>query len=407
MDKFPSTTTLWLVLRKFEAEVPGDASSKRNLTARGAPAVNDGSSGAGRLYYQTPVLQFMGRELSSIADLQKTLAQLGFNSGSALLRLSFRTSETPLEEALMQIDEFFNADEDGEEPKVQTSDEAQPQASLTTPAQPATPSETNAILSESTSQNTSTEEDLAGSEPSVSHSPTNSTRPTATGRPIQIFSPPTSTTPSAALTTYNPADYVPSIEHAKAHQRHLQTKSQNIRLPSEAEIAEQEAAESEKLKALKDVEIKIRFPDQSSAVSTFTQTDTGTELYAFVRDDCLDERWRSDKFVLSFSGSKGRAIIPDDPRKRLIQHLGLKGRVLVNFKWDETGGASMAALGTKDVLKGERKQEAQALKPLELPATPAAEDEEGVKVDVGKNEEDSGEKKKKGIPKWLKLPGKK
>jgi tether containing UBX domain for GLUT4 len=406
-DKFPSTTTLWLVLRKFEAGVAGEGSPKRNLTARGAPAMNDGSLGAGRLYYQTPVLQFMGRELSSFTDLQKTLAQLGFNSGSTLLRLNFRTSETPLEEAMVQIAEYFKAIEDGEEPKKRTSETSQSQPPLEVMDQPEPPNETDAPLSEATSQNPSTEEDSTAAEPPASESPVNQTRPTSTGRPIQIFSPPTSTTPSAALTNYNPADYVPSIEHAKAHQRHLQEKSRNARLPSEAEIAEMEAAESEKLRALKDVEIKIRFPDQSSAVSTFSQADTGTELYAFVRDDCLDERWRGEKFQLLYSGSKGRAVVPDDPSKKLIQHVGLKGRVLVNFKWDETGGASMAALGTKDVLKRERKQEAQTLKRMEVPATPAEADEEGVKVDVGKNEEESGEKKKKGMPKWLRLPGKK
>ena len=111
--------------------------------------------------------------------------------------------------------------------------------------------------------------------------------------------------------------------------------------------------------------------------------------------------------MLAYSGSKGWAVVPDDSSKRLIQHLALKGRVLVNFGWDETGGASMAALGTKDVLKRERKQEAQVLKPVEMLATPAEEDEEGMKVDMGKKEEESGEKKKKGMPKWLKLPGKK
>ena len=67
-DKFPSTTTLWQVLRKFEAGVAGDGNTKRNLTARGAPGMNDGSSGAGRLYYQIPVIQIMSRELSSFTD---------------------------------------------------------------------------------------------------------------------------------------------------------------------------------------------------------------------------------------------------------------------------------------------------------------------------------------------------
>ncbi|ERF70996.1 hypothetical protein EPUS_03275 [Endocarpon pusillum Z07020] len=406
-DKFPSTTTLWLVLRKFEAGVAGDASTKRNLTARGAPVTDDGSSGAGRLYYQTPVLQVMSRELSSFTDLQKTLAQLGFNSGSMLIRLNFKTSETPLEEAMVQIAEYFKSVNEGEDNKEEGQDRSAPEApsearDLNPASNEADVPASEALTETSPSETTPATSDLSTSVPSAQGA-----QPTSTGRPVQIFSPPTSNTPSAALATYNPADYVPSIEHAKAHQRHLQEKSRNARLPSEAELAEQETAEAEKLKALKDVEIKIRFPDQSSAVSTFGQDDTGAGLYTFVRDDCLDERWKGEKFLLSYSANKGWVFVPDDPNKRLIRHLGLKGRVLVNFKWDENGGASMAALATKDVLKGERKKEAQVLKAPEIPATAVEGDEEGVKVDLGKKEDEGGEKKKKGMPKWLKLPGKK
>ncbi|KAI4131652.1 MAG: hypothetical protein LQ347_002880, partial [Umbilicaria vellea] len=80
-----------------------------NITARGAPNITNGESGAGRLFYETPVVQIIGRELSSFMDLQKTLAQLGFNSGSVLLRLSFRLSETPLEEAMGEIDQYFKS----------------------------------------------------------------------------------------------------------------------------------------------------------------------------------------------------------------------------------------------------------------------------------------------------------
>ena len=243
-EKFPSTTTLWLVLRKFEAGVTGDGGSKRNLTARGAPSTNNGFSGAGRLYYQTPIVQFMGRELSSLTDLQKTLAQLGFSNGSTLLRLSFRTSETPLEEAMVQIAEYFKDAEGAEDSKEQTSDKIEPEAPPELMDQNDTPEEIAAPTSESINQNASTEEALAASENPTSGPSTKPTRPTSTGRPIQIYSPPTSSTPSAALTAYNPADYVPSIEHAKAHQRHLHEKSRNARLLSEAEIAEQEAAEA-------------------------------------------------------------------------------------------------------------------------------------------------------------------
>ena len=377
--------------------------------------MNDVASGAGRLYYQTPVIQVMSRELSSFTDLQKTLAQLGFNDGSTLLRLSFRISETPLEEAMAQIEEYFQSVDGTEKIGEETLEGEAPQA----PQALQTSSESNDQVLASDDPSPPESELAKEASPTVPDSTpsdsltsvsTQQTRATSTGRAIQIFSPPTSTTPSAALTDFNPADYVPSIEHAKAHQKHLQEKSRNTRLPSEAELADQESAEAEKRKAVKDVDIKIRFPDQSSAVSTFAQQDTGADLYAFVRDDCLDDRWRGEKFHLSYSASKGWLVIPDDASKKLIQHLGLRGRVLVNFKWDEVGGASLAALGTKDVLKRERKEEAQALKAPEVPGMAVGEgdgDGEGVKVNVGKGGEEGGEEKRKGVPKWLKLPGKK
>lgn len=111
VDKFPSTTTLWLILRKFESGAGGESRAVRNFTARGAPQTSNGESGSGRLYYETPVLHIMGRELSSFEDLQKTLGQLGFNAGSVLIRLSFRVTETPLDEAVLEIDRYFKSAE--------------------------------------------------------------------------------------------------------------------------------------------------------------------------------------------------------------------------------------------------------------------------------------------------------
>lgn len=104
-DKFPSTTSLWLVLRKYEDAVAGQPPRKLNLTQRGvAPSQ---SAGSGRLEYEQPCLHLMGRNLESFVDLQKTLAQLGLNSGSVLIRLSFRSMGQPLEEAMQEIEQHF------------------------------------------------------------------------------------------------------------------------------------------------------------------------------------------------------------------------------------------------------------------------------------------------------------
>ena len=81
-DKFPSNTSLWLVLRKFEEGVAGQPQRKLNLTQRALPS--DGS-GAGRLLYEQPSINVMSRTIETFTDLHKTHAQLGINGGSMLM----------------------------------------------------------------------------------------------------------------------------------------------------------------------------------------------------------------------------------------------------------------------------------------------------------------------------------
>jgi tether containing UBX domain for GLUT4 len=406
-DKFPSTTTLWLLLRKFEAGVAGAGGTKRNLTARGAPKTNDGNSGQGRLYYETPVLHVMGRELSSFADLQKTLGQLGFNSGSVLLKLSFRISETPLEEAMGQIEEYFKTTESPSNeplqshamPKETPTDNPGPEPSAVeaSPSEPAPAESSNAAPTphQNSSASAPVDERSAATEaPIVSSS----------GRTLQVFAPPTSTTPSAALASHNPADYTPTIEHAQKHQRLLSESSRNIRLPSEAEIAAKAASEQERLAAVKNVEIKIRFPDESAISARFSQADTGASLYKAIRE-CLDEKLANEPFILRQPGIRGKGEVVPDDEKKLIQGLGLKGRVLVIFGWDDKS-ASIEARGEKRVLKASLRQQAR---PIEVQEINGADDDEdrGIRVSTLKEsveeskEEDKG-KRKGGMPKWLK-----
>jgi tether containing UBX domain for GLUT4 len=407
-DKFPSTTTLWLVLRKFEAGVAGESGTKRNLTARGTPRTNDGSSGQGRLYYETPVVQVMGRELSSFTDLQKSLGQLGFNSGSVLLKLSFRVSETPLEEAMGQIEEYFKETETSTNEPYEshmistemTTDNPHPEPSEMDATQ-SKPAHTDSSSPAKAANTDSTALPCIEERPAVTEAPIIS----SSGRTLQVFAPPTSTTPSAALASHNPADYTPTIEHAQKHQRLLSESSRNVRLPSEAEIAAKATSEQEKLAAVKDVEIKIRFPDESAISARFSQIDTGASLYKSVRE-CLDEQWVNEPFVLRQPGIRGKGeVVPDDEKKKLIQGLGLKGRVLVIFGWDDNN-ASMEARSEKRVLKASLRQQA---KPIEVQETNGADDDhdQGIRVrtlkeNAEEEKEDDKGKRKGGMPKWLK-----
>jgi tether containing UBX domain for GLUT4 len=418
LDKFPSTTTLWLVLRKFEAGVAGNGST-RNLTARAAPATDSGNNGTGRLYYQTPVLQVMGRELSDFSDFQKSLAQLGFNSGNVLFRLSFRTTQQPFEEAVAMIDKYFESL--GEEDKVGIPAEtAVPATSVNEPAQLSEPAATTqADLMD-------TQDDITQpTELPVSEVQTEAVPPLVSDRPVTVYKPPTNTTPRSALTSYNEEDYVPSIEHAKSHQGRLNQLSKNVRLPSDKEIAEKAAAEQERLAAITEIDVKVRFPEQSQVVAKFKQTDTGSTLYTFVRG-CLNAKFANEKFLLVVFGAAAKQprtgpggssqTIPDSDQQYLIKDQGLRGRVLVNFTWIDKNQASAmtAATRTTTLLKPELSNQAQDIR---IPTVPGVVEEDTkdkpslLNRSGMKGEEEGGSKsqggKKGGVPKWLKLPGKK
>lgn len=409
LDKFPSTTTLWLVLRKFEAGVAGNGQT-RNFTARGAPATSGGANGAGRLYYQTPVLQSMGRELSSFSDLQKSLAQLGFNSGNVLFRLSFRTTQEPLEEAMVKITQYFKENEE------ETGAPSAAAASTTVPKP-----ETTAITEENDEATADEVMSPAPPEPPTEALPSeeqkHATELSASGRPITVYRPPTGTTPQSALASYREEDYIPSIEHAKSHQGRLNQLSQNVRLPSDKEIAEKAAAAEEKLAGIKEIEVKIRFPEQSQVLAKFNQSDTGATLHSFVRD-CLETSFTAEKFslVLWAPGRRQGSVdqskpIPDSDRQHLIKDLGIKGRVLVNFAWDDRSSAAARNSGA-NLLKPQLRSQAQD---IQVPAVPVVEEDDSKTSALGKlgaalKGEDGGKSstgRKGGVPKWLKLPGKK
>lgn len=406
LDKFPSTTTLWMVLRKFEAGVAGSG-PVRNLTSRAVPSA-DGGDVAGRLYYEIPVLQILEREISSFTDLQKTLAQLGFNSGNVLIRLSFRRTDEPIEEAMVKIGEFFRSSED-EAPSAQDKNAA-----------PAVPPA--AALAENTSKEPA--QDLSSSlqpEPSAVTAASDEVAPaqyisepaTSTvdsGRTITVFSPPSEDTPSSAKLDYNESDYVPSIEHAKLHQRLLNESSRPKRLPTDAEIAAKAEAEAARRAAIHEVNVKIRFPDQSQVVAKFGTSDTGQSLYEFARG-CLAPPFASENFTLIVHGvskSKHTNAIPPSDKKHLIKDLGLAGRVLVNFSWADNA-ASFVHERRAEILRPELRSQAQQLKveqPPELKEDVPVPSQPGPSSAQG-GDKPSGARKSGGMPKWLKLPGKK
>ncbi|KAH7072791.1 GLUT4 regulating protein TUG-domain-containing protein [Paraphoma chrysanthemicola] len=403
-QKFASNTSLWEILRHFESS----QDVNYNFTQRGVPEIS-GTSGAGRLNYETPVVTVMPghREQADFVGLQQTLVQLGFDSGSALLKLSYRNSGMPLEEAMAQISQYFKSEQPSstaaegahaatvpqissqpvleqaapeaettvagetvrsEEPDPEPMDidakpHAQPEAEPEVPVEGATRENVGDIAPE-TSPAVKTSSAIAPSPdgPSATSPDTNSSQP----RNVQVFSAPTSNTPQAARNTFNENDYLPTIEHAKVHQAQLLNKTRNTRLLSDKELEEQEKARQEKVAAAaaKGGNLRIRMPDGTLIQMNISKEDTTDGLYDFTKD--FLER-KNEPFELKYTGPTGRLLLIEKNNKRLIQDLRFSSNELITFQWAED--ASAEARASRKTLAQEWQAKAQTLK-VEEPAQP-------------------------------------
>ena len=346
-DKFPSNTSLWLVLRKYEDAVAGSGSKKLNLTQRGVP--NSGS-GQGRLVYEQPCLNLLSRNLETFTDLQKTLAQLGLNNGSVLIRLSFKKIETPLEDAMREISEFFSsidtvpagigssASQSREGAHADGTIGSVPDASATNAGAPAEqeakqePNEDVSVSDGPTAQ--PIDNDVIASSSTTEPQPPPPEPETATHsntiNGISVYRPPSSSTPAAALIPDDPSTYEPTIDHAKSHQANLQQAGKNKRLLSDKELAEQETARQEKLASVQSVVVRVRYPDQSQIETTIYASETTSDLYSKIMETLA---FAPEPFELKYTGTKGLETIPNSSSKRLVRDLGFRGRVLVTLVW--------------------------------------------------------------------------
>lgn len=387
IDKFATNTTIWKILRHFE-----DTKERNlNFTGRGAAQIAIGNSGAGRVCYEMPTVHAMNRELSTFGDLQKTLAQLGLSGGNCLLKLAFKQTDQPLEEAMQEIQRYFK--EEG--PKGVSASSSEPIKEEQEPVA----DETVSTLAEEASG--SRKEDVEMTLESVPvREEADAPKTVAIGasqRPVIVYNPPSADMPRAALQPHNENDYEPSIAHAKLHQSRLLNNSQNKRLLSDAETEQLEKEKAEKLSGATKVSIKIRFPDQSQILSSFNAQESGLDLYNYVTEAVVAE---IPPFKLVYNNNKGQPqTVPRDEKKLLIKHLGLSGAVLVNFHWEDQASVDIRK---QPILKPLLLESAQEVKVPEVAAVETTEEEAGPSViDKGKGKETSGGGAKKGLPKWF------
>ncbi|KAL2022658.1 hypothetical protein VTK56DRAFT_4739 [Thermocarpiscus australiensis] len=376
--KLPSDMTLWKVMRQFESSENG-----LNITGRGVPKGSD----TGQLYYEAPVVNILGREYSALEDLQKTLSQCGISSGSIALRATFKATERTLHDAMGDIGRYLE-DVEPEQPK---AGEDGATATAPTIEEP----KDNAASAEAALQAAPSTEDAGGSvpaEPSSGDLPMEIDEPsTASLEPLQptgVFSAPSSSTPAAARTQEDDSVYEPTIAHAQLRQQQLQQRAQNIRLKSDAELAAEAAEEEAKLAKITKVEVKVRFPDQTSAVWTVTPNETGAFLYQAIRGIMAQP---NQPFKLIIPGPK---TVIEENDKRLIAGYRLKGREMLHLLWDES---VPPAARKGPFLKGSVASKAQEVVVPEIPQEHPDEEDEAAAAAGPSNKPVKAEKEKSSL----------
>lgn len=443
MEKFRSDTTLWKMLRQFESK--GSPSGHTlNFTDRGIPQTSNGTqAGSGQLFYEMPSLRIMSREISTLADFQKTLSQLGLTSGSHMIQLSFKSTEKTLHDAMQEISQFFKDEEKAEAKEksavtgassTQTEsllDTPNPESIDSTTLQAPLVAGTGAIAADGSqgvepTQSTARPVDsLAVSvdgqaEEKVSQRADamevdgGNTQPRSIGdedhepgpstsslEPVSIFSAPTNSRPAAASVDVPDSVYTPTIAHAQAHQQNLQASAVNKRLKSDAELAAEAREAEAKTAAVKKIDVKVRFPDETSAQWNFGPKDTGATLYKAVRGVMANDS-APFKLVLPGVPSPSNLIKDEDGVKHnLVRGYKMSGRVLVNLVWENEVSQNI-----KKAPFLKQSFASQARK-VELPQAPR-EEEEGdssapapapVAPTQSQNNDSGGSRK---MPKWLK-----
>ncbi|KAH6648471.1 GLUT4 regulating protein TUG-domain-containing protein [Truncatella angustata] len=393
--KLPSDTTVWKVLRHFEEAVCG---RKINITGRATLPV-DVSSGSGQLYYETPALQMETRSLTTFLDFQKTMSQLGYNRGNVLVRLAFQRTDKTLSDAMKDISEYFE-----EEQSVQIEREAARTEAAKLQDQHAQ------SASDLRQETTATAPDTQGSSEQAAPPPYTETSaadamqidPTPSNplAPTSIFSAPKNATPAAAHTVDSDNIFAPSVAHAQLHQQRLKHEAMNKRLLSDRELEEKAAAAAAKLAAVKSIDVRVRFPDQDLAQWKITPDWTGNVLYSAVRSVMAHEGL---EFRLVLPGSPVVTIEDDDgaPHK-LVKGYGFRHNTLVNLVWADSVPDTVRK---QPFLKEQFRSKAVE---VVIPEVPQGEEEDepagpnSAKPAAPRNDDD-GDGKRKGVPKWLKL----
>ena len=105
----------------------------------------------------------------------------------------------------------------------------------------------------------------------------------------------------------------------------------------------------------------MKFPDEWQVVSKFNSLDTATTLYDYVVGLMENE---SEPFSLKFISTKGLPkVVPKESTAKLISDLGMTGRLVVSFMWEDKASPSARS---GDIVKAKFREVAQQIEVKEV-----------------------------------------
>jgi tether containing UBX domain for GLUT4 len=197
--------------------------------------------------------------------------------------------------------------------------------------------------------------------------------------------------------------YEPTIAHAQLHQARLLASSHNKRLKSDAELAADAAAEAARLAAVTSLNVKVRFPDGTSAQWTLPPDATGSTLHSAVRGVMASP---DAQFKLVLPGGKGAVVdAAEGEKNRLVKGYGLRGGVLLNLTWEDGVPEQVRrAPFLRDAVASTAQQVVVPEVPdVEEPEEEGEEDKKPAKATGSGSGGAGGDGLGKKLPKWLKL----
>lgn len=371
-SKFPTTVTIWQLLRQFEQQ------TQENYTARGLAVTtaagvggsiaSPGTSATGRLFYEEPTLNIVGREIHDFAELQESLSHFGIHRGSHLIRLSFGVTGEPLEDALTRMTDYFgdditfktNVGSSSLEPEVLPPSmvaEDLPEAGVEIPIPPS-PShrERQQIGDESSAAGQPVDE----ATPAVLAPPSGAApRVAPSSLPIKVFAPvslqnrPEIRNDDGDDVVDDAREHEPSLAQFRNYKRQLEEAGKPVRALSDKELAEKEEERQEKLAHIYKVTVRIHMPDEYLVETIVSQSTTAQDLYSLV-ESTLQDRPTAFKLLGPF-GPTARGILADDSLRLILDHK-VKGSIVVHVLLHELDGSI-----PHNGLRSELKQSAQEM----------------------------------------------